>query len=163
MANRNIIPWDKGFPPAELTPQIKDAMETHVAVFSTIYTPDLNSGNIIDGDWMPSEPIPTDIHSDFIITAERLTGSADLPIEIEGALDPFMKNKTGTSGWESMTGQDLVWKISGGVNPTPGMDWVKVDIAEIGVMPYIRLAYKNSTGSTQTVAWRVTVNFDRGV
>tara|TARA_R100001443_G_scaffold91171_1_gene97794 strand:+ start:726 stop:1214 length:489 start_codon:yes stop_codon:yes gene_type:complete len=162
MANRNIIKWRKGFPPVGSTPHLVEGMDTYVAVFNSNDNPDIDSGQVANGEWMSTEPIPTDIHSDFIITAERLAGSSNLPLEIEGCMDPFMKNKTGDA-WDSLQGEDLTWNVSGSANPNNVLDWVKVNIAEIGLMPYIRLAYKNSTGGAVTVVWRVTVNFDRGI
>tara|TARA_R100000781_G_scaffold105442_1_gene69294 strand:- start:175 stop:660 length:486 start_codon:yes stop_codon:yes gene_type:complete len=161
MANRNVLKWRKGIANVSL-PHLVDSMETYTVVINSNDQPDLNGGEVVNGDWIVTEPIPSDIHSDFIITAQRLMGTTDLPLEIEGCMDPFMKNKTGDS-WESLQGEDLTWNVSGSANPNNVLDWVKVNIAEIGLMPYIRLAYKNTTGSNTLPVWRVTVNFDRGI
>jgi hypothetical protein len=163
MANHSKpIKWERGSH-SETNPMHKSFADSYFATFQVNDLPGLTT--VANGDWLTTEPIPQDICSDFILTCRRMAGTVDLPLEIEGSHDPFMKNKTGSAAgedWESMTGQDLVWNISGTANPTPWFDWVKFDLAEIGVMPYIRLAYKNSTGSATSPIHQVTLSFERG-
>ena len=124
------------------------------------------SENLIPvNEWIVTEPIPGPITSDFIVYVKRNSGSSDLKLDIEGTLSTNSGIKStrdnDETGWESMLDVTMTYEISGTTSPTPAGDWFKWDIAENGIMPLMRLAWKNETVASLMADWNISISFMR--
>ena len=159
MANVYVAQWNRGAKNATL-PHTTDHKDVWYAILDG--SGGIGGANVPNLDWMVTAPIPQDISSDFIISAYRVLGSNDLNLDVEGSIHGG-GDKNDSSSWDSITGGAFTWAGSGSTSATTAGDHFRYDIGENGVMPRMRLGYRNSSGSTFSSVWRVYISFERGM
>ena len=163
MANQAVFEWHKGLEtnPAGVAIAARSSdFYLHYDYWICYIT---YTDNLANGDWVVTAPFPTHINSDFIIYVQRIGGSSSLNLNMEGSVVPLSPLLSDTTTWDSITGANADYEISGSTAPTAGGDWFKWDVAENGIMPLMRLAHKNESGSNETLAWKMYLSFMRNV